>query len=102
MSICKQYFAKVDEYGFPIPGTMMGYNGQPGSCSIAVACSMVQLPSTTYVLQPGDVRQFRPGGLRYFVVLDSNGMIRPNSLMARFTVPQGVRTAEFIKYIPAA
>jgi hypothetical protein len=89
MPICKQYFAKVDEYGFPIPGTMMGFNGTPGTCDLALACSMVQ-------------QIFRPGGLRYFVVLDSNGYIRPNSLMARFTVPQGVRTAEFIKYIPAA
>jgi hypothetical protein len=102
MPICKQYFAKVDEYGFPIPGTMMGFNGTPGTCDLALACSMVQLPQITYVLQTGDKQIFRPGGLRYFVVLDSNGYIRPNSLMARFTVPQGVRTAEFIKYIPAA
>lgn len=102
MSICKQYYAKIDEYGFPIPGTMMGYDGQPGTCNSAVTCSMVELPSTTYTLQAGDVQQFRPGGLRYFVVLNSAGKIKPNSLTARYAVPQGIRTAEFIKYIPAS
>lgn len=98
---CQQYFAKKDENGFPIPGTMMGFTGQPGTCGFNY-CDLVELPSSTYQLQAGDTQLFHPMRLRFFVVLDSKGRIRPNSLMSSFKVPHGVRTAEFIKYIPAA
>ena len=95
--ICLSYYAKTDETGFPIPGTMMGYKGLPGTCG-TTSCERVLLPSVTYALGSGDVQIFHPTKRRFFVKLDAYGKIIPNSLTSSLIKPRGARTAEFIKY----
>ena len=95
--MCLQYYAKRDLTGFPIPGTMMGYKGQPGSCDDNT-CERALMPTVTYVLGENDVRLFHPTGRRFFVKLDSNGNIIANSLTSSFKKPRGANTAEFIHY----
>jgi hypothetical protein len=97
---CQKYYAKKDENGFPIPGTMMGFRVNPGSCGFN-QCQLVELLPETYELQGGEARAYHPNGLHFFVKIDSKGKIIPNSLTSSFAKPKGALTAEFIKVVPA-
>lgn len=90
--ICKQYFALKDSLGYPIPGTMQGFNIDP--CK----CELVELKAVPD--EPGDIdiRQYHPQGLHYYYLLDKDCKVVPNSLVISKKRPKG-RYIEFIQYV---
>ena len=93
--ICLQYWAKKDANGFPIPGTMMGRTSNP--CK----CDLVRIyPTDTFIGDNGDgtetVQAYHPNKLRYFVHINCDGEVIPNSLFISLKHPGG-NVAEFKK-----
>ena len=90
MAVTLAYYAHTDEFGFPIPSTMMGFKTKPTKYN-----NLVLLP-TTQMTVGGGTRVYQPEGLRYFYRLDKKGKIEPNSLIISKKKPFG-NTLEYIK-----
>jgi hypothetical protein len=75
--MAKKFYAQKDFLGFPIPGTMMS--------NVTVPASSVEIPTTT-----ASVYKEHPQKLRYFVRLDKQGNILPNSLIISLKKPTGL------------
>ena len=82
--VCKKFYAQKDAHGFPVPGTMQGYE-KLQDCN----CNMVAIPEATPSVLPGQTQGFHPGKLRFFIRLDCNNQIIPNSLIASPKHPGG-------------
>src|SRR4051812_9747180 len=83
---CKIYYAKKDQLGFPTPGTMMGFHRDP------CRDELVKLEAHDTVLGSdghGNIitQCFHPQRLRYFVRLDDQGNILPDSLFTSRITP---------------
>jgi hypothetical protein len=92
---CKLYYAKKDKNGFPIPGTMMGYDKDPCKDDLVLIEShdtMLGVDANGNTIE----QCFHPEHLRYFVRLDCDGHILPNSLFSSLKHPGG-SVAEFKK-----
>ena len=90
---CKKYFAKKGSNGFPVPGTMMGYD-KDMSCH----CDMVQILPKVPPIADNQYRSYDPAGFRYFVRVDCSGNIIPNSLFRTKDRPSG-SVVEFIRVL---
>ncbi len=92
---CLVYYAKKDANGFPIPGTMIGYKHDPCKCDLA----LIQ-PFDTFIGSDGNghtiVQSYHPKKLRYFVHVNCEGQVVPNSLFISLKHPGG-SVAEFKK-----
>lgn len=93
---CKTYYAKKDQNGFPIPGTMQGYDVAPCNCDLVLI-----EPTDTFIGVNGEGKtvsqSFHPNRLRYFVRIDcETGGVLPNSLFISLKHPGG-NVAEFKK-----
>lgn len=84
------FYAKLDKLGFPIPGTMMGYDHVVCDCHytelVPTAPLLGKVNGVTYT------QIFHPKGLRYFVrTTCKNGIIdvMPNSLFTSLKNPGG-------------
>lgn len=66
-----KYYAQTDALGFPIPGVMMSAAEVPAQANIIEITKEMTLPQ-------------HPGGLKYYVRLDKNGNILPNSLFVNY------------------
>jgi hypothetical protein len=82
--VCKKFYAQKDAHGFPVPGTMQGYD-RLQDCK----CNMVAIPEATPTVGVGQTQSFHPGKLRFFIRLDCNNQIIPNSLIASQKHPGG-------------
>lgn len=76
--MAKKYYAQKDYLGFPIPGTMMSGTIVPTASNI-IEISLDR--AITLFTKP------HPKKLRYFVSVDKNGNIVPNSLVAALHHP---------------
>lgn len=77
------YYAQKDQYGFPIPGTLMSVKfGQP------IPKGTLEIPAADHI--PTPVRKGQGAGLRYFVRHKADGSIIPNSLIASIKKPKGM------------
>ena len=74
----KKFYAQKDTLGFPIPGTMMSGSVVPKAKNI-IEISLYN--DVTHFDKP------HPKGLRYFVTVDKQGKIVPNSLVAALHNP---------------
>lgn len=81
---CKKFYAKKDINGFPVPGTMMGYDKYQDCL-----CSLLEIPEETPSVLPGQTQSFHPGKVRFFIGLDCDGKIIPNSLISSKKHPGG-------------
>lgn len=81
----QKFFAQKDAKGFPIPSTMMGFEKTP------IAKNLIEVPATTAT---GSVQKVHPNGLRYFVRVNKQGKIIPNSLFTS-SESQGSGVIEF-------
>ena len=92
--IHKRYYALKDALGFPIPGTVRGYDKDPCRCELVELRLPTDEPST------GDAeRRFQPSGLHYYYQVDRSCCnVVPNSLIATKQRPRG-RWVEFVQYI---
>jgi hypothetical protein len=90
MATTLSYYVHTDEFGFPIPSTMMGFKTKPTKYN-----NLVLLP-TTQMTVGGGTRVYQKNGLRYFYRLDKKGKIEPNSLIISKKKPFG-NTLEYIK-----
>lgn len=87
---CLKYYAKKDENGFPIPGTMEGYKKDPCNCDLV----LIEAQDTTITDMIG--QSYHPNRLRYFVRISCDLKIIPNSLFISLKHPGG-NVAEFKK-----
>jgi hypothetical protein len=78
-----KYYAQKDSNGWPIPGTMMGIN-----FSNTIPPNTIEIPTTT-----GNTNN--RNGFRYFVRLNHQNKIIPNSLMITLHRPPDGRVLEF-------
>lgn len=74
----KKFYAQKDTLGFPIPGTMMSGSVVPKAKNI-IEISLYN--DVTHFDKP------HPKGLRYFVTVDKQGKIVPNTLVATLHHP---------------
>lgn len=85
-----KYFAQKDAIGFPIPGTMMGFETTPTSAPDLVEVSgFLVKPGDPYTEPSGKVEVTHPEGIRYFVRADKKGNVIPNTLIIGTRVPSG-------------
>lgn len=91
--IHKRYFALKDALGFPIPGTVRGYDKDPCKCELVEL--LVQPP---LVEGSEDYRRYHPEGLHYYYQIDRSCCnVVPNSLIITRQRPKG-RYVEFMSY----
>lgn len=76
MATSKIYYAQTDALGFPIPGVMMSAAKLPAQANIIEITKEMTLPQ-------------HPSGLKYYVRLDKNGNILPNSLFVNYNTLTG-------------
>ena len=88
----KKYYAQKDALGFPIPGTMMSGSVVPKVANI-IEISLDS--SITHFDRP------HPKGLRYFVSVDKNGNIIPNSLVSAYSYPGKVEIGRGSGVLPS-
>ncbi len=99
MAKCLTYYATRSKLGWPIPGTLRSYKDRPHSCRNGL-CDLYEIPSKTHVLAANEVRVYHPHNLHFFVGIDDNGNVLPNSLVSATTrPPHSDCLIEVIKYI---
>lgn len=79
----KRYYAQKDQYGFPIPGTLMSVKNTD-----IIPEGTLEIPP--YDVIPNPSRKGQGSELRYFVRHKADGSIIPNSLIASLKRPEGM------------
>lgn len=79
----KKYYAQKDQYGFPIPGTLMSV---PFDQSVPEGT--IEIPAYDHI--PNPARKGQGSELRYYVRHKADGSIIPNSLIATLKRPKGL------------
>lgn len=81
MATTPKYYAQKDALGFPIPGTMMS------GAVVPKAANIIEISLDSNITS---FEKPHPKGLRYFVSVDKDGKIIPNSLVSAFSAPDRV------------
>jgi len=84
---CLTYFAKKDALGWPIPGTLQGYNKFEQLPCDSI-CNLIEIDPTQ--VQPnGTTICLHPDLLRYFYRVNRKTpqSVKPNSLIAAYEFP---------------
>ena len=100
---CLLYFATRDSEGFPVPGTMRGYNPRVALPCFNNGCDVIQIiPSHTGNAQPVGTQQcMHPNNLRFFYRLipySSPLQVQPNSLIASYNFPTTPNDCWFVEW----
>lgn len=99
---CPTYYAHKDKYGFPIPGSMIGYKTGTSVVDCSPTnnkCSMFKLSTEPAVIDPGYTQKYHPNKLRFWVRIDCDGKMIPNSLFSTMGKHPGGNVVEQIKII---
>lgn len=79
----RKFYAQVDKFGYPIPGTMQS------NTLGKVPPDNIEIPAADTVVG-GQTEVKHKGGIRYFVRRKADGSIIPNSLFTSIKQPSGL------------
>ena len=80
------YYAQKDNTGFPIPGTMMSVPSGNAIPTNSISIDTYLFPVSEEVAN----RVYHPEGVRYFVRVNKQGLVIPNTLISGTRAPKGL------------
>ena len=95
---CLQYYVRLDEFGYGIPGTMQGF--QPNNPPCGAICDWALLPTTQMTVPDADTQCRQANGLRYFYrfLRTTPITLQPNSFISAYTFPTTPNDCQWLEW----
>lgn len=97
---CLRFFAVKDSTGFPVVGTVQGYNAYE-QLPCDNQCDLVELLPGGNPQPAGAARCFHPDGLRFFYQVtksDKNPQVKSGTLMAAYQFPKSPNNCQWVEF----